>query len=69
MQEISNLNKNTITYIFHLLVVGPLLMYVGYKGRTVESHFFTIILVMAIIAMAYHGNQLFERLCDKKSSE
>ena len=42
-------------YLFHALIVGPLLAYIGYKGSQTPEAIFKILLVFGIIVILYHG--------------
>lgn len=39
---------------FHFLVVGPLLIYVGVKGKSTPQLVFWILVVLAVVVILYH---------------
>lgn len=45
-------------YIFHILFVAPLLAYIGYNRGQVNPKIYTILLVLAVIVVLYHGKRL-----------
>ena len=53
-----SIKKNAWVNYFHLLVVGPLLFYVGFKGDKTERKWFEFILMLAFASLGYHGYYL-----------
>ncbi len=49
-------------YFLHVLVVGPLLVYLGYKGANADPRAFGAVLALGIIAALYHAIKLFGEL-------
>jgi len=45
-------------YLFHVLVVAPLLLYVGYKGPNAQSNMYPVLFVVGLVALVYHGYRL-----------
>ena len=45
-------------YIFHMLVVAPLLMYVGYNGPNTDPNIFTALMALATLVFLYHSYRL-----------
>jgi len=57
------MNSNFI-YLLHILAVGPLFTYAGYKGRNLsmkeeDKHLFTFILFIGLITICYHTYKLY----------
>jgi len=48
------LDKHAIVNIFHILLVGPLFLYVGIKHDTLSKYMFTFLLVLGIFITIYH---------------
>ena len=47
-----------INYI-HILIVGPLLVYIGWNKEETQRKFFEIVLMLAFASLGYHGYYLF----------
>ena len=45
-------------YLFHVLVIAPILIYVGYKGNNVNSKVYSPLLGIGVVALLYHGYKL-----------
>lgn len=53
------INKNNTTiYALHLLLIVPLLVYVGIKGTKTPNEAFYLIIVLAVFTSVYHGVRL-----------
>ena len=49
------------TYLFHALVVAPLLMYIGWdKGKGFSKHLFSPMLGFGLLGVAYHSLRMFK---------
>jgi hypothetical protein len=46
-------------YLFHILVVSPILIYVGIKGSNTPKDIYPIVLTVGISALIYHGYRIF----------
>ena len=46
-----------INYI-HILFVGPLLLYIGYKKRETSRKYYELLLMLGFAAIGYHGYYL-----------
>jgi hypothetical protein len=46
-----------VNYI-HVLIVGPLLVYIGYKGLDTSRKFFEILMMLGMAAIGYHSYYL-----------
>lgn len=42
-------------YLIHVLIVGPLLIYIGHNGKNTERKFFEILLLLAFATLGYNG--------------
>lgn len=49
-----------INYI-HIFIVGPLLVYIGYKNKATKPRFFELLLMLGFAAIGYHGYYLFKK--------
>jgi hypothetical protein len=56
-QEEIDKNSSTI-YAMHLLLIAPLLLYIGYTQKRTKTQFFYILTVLAIFTMIFHGGRL-----------
>lgn len=45
--------------LIHILIVGPVLVYIGYNGEKTSRKFFEILLMLGFAAIGYHGYYLF----------
>lgn len=62
-----------LTYIelvnlVHVLIVGPLLIYVGYYKSKVPSEVFTAVLVLGVVVVVYHLYKLGLSQYNKRNS-
>ena len=48
-----------IIYLFHLLVIAPLLMYITYKGNVSDKRVWGPLLGLSVIVFLYHGARYF----------
>ena len=48
--------------LIHILLVGPLLVYIGYTGIDTSRKFFEILLMLGMAAIGYHGYYLVKSL-------
>ena len=55
--EQERLQKRNV-YLFHMLVIAPLLIYVGFHGKKVDTRAYAPLLGVGILALAYHGYRL-----------
>jgi hypothetical protein len=49
------LDKHAIIHLFHILLVGPLFLYVGIKRDSIPSLMFPFLLVLGTIVILYHA--------------
>ena len=45
--------------LIHILIVGPLLVYIGYNRENTKRKFFEILLMLGFASIGYHGYYLF----------
>jgi Na+-transporting methylmalonyl-CoA/oxaloacetate decarboxylase beta subunit len=48
-----------VNYI-HLFIVGPLLIYIGYKGKEAPRLYFELLLMLGFASIGYHGMYLIQ---------
>jgi len=41
--------------LIHILLVGPLLVYIGYNGEKTQRLYFELLLMLGFAAIGYHG--------------
>ena len=54
-QEMSFLRQ---VYFFHVVIIAPILIYVGMQGVKSDSRVFALVLALGILALLYHGGRL-----------
>ncbi len=42
-------------YLIHVLLIGPLLIYIGYTGKKTERKFFEMLLLLAFATLGYNA--------------
>jgi hypothetical protein len=45
--------------LIHILLVGPLLVYIGYNRENTKRKYFELLLMLGFAAIGYHGYYLF----------
>ena len=41
--------------LIHILLVGPVLVYIGYNGEKTQRLYFELLLMLGFAAIGYHG--------------
>jgi hypothetical protein len=54
-----NTGKGIWVNLIHVLIVGPLLVYIGYYGEKTSRKFFEILLMLGFASIGYHLYYLF----------
>ncbi len=49
-------------YLLHVLLIGPLLIYIGFKGKNTERKFFEYLLLLAFATIGYNGFYFLQNL-------
>lgn len=52
------LRKGYWVNLIHILLVGPLLLYIGYNGEKTTRLYFELLLMLGFSAIGYHGYYL-----------
>lgn len=52
----------TGVYAFHVAIIAPLLMLVGYKKCETSDDIFKFILLIGVMALVYHSFKLYQKL-------
>lgn len=47
-------------FLFHALIVGPLLFFIGYKGIKTPEALFTLLLIVGLVVILYHGYMFYK---------
>ena len=50
-----NAGKNPWVNLIHILIVGPLLIYIGYNNKTTPRSAYELLLMLGFAAIGYHG--------------
>lgn len=53
------LGKGYWVNLIHILIVGPLLVYIGYNGEKTSRKYFEILLMLGFASIGYHSYYLF----------
>jgi len=56
----STLGKPIWVNLIHILLVGPLLIYIGYSAADTARLYFEMLLMLGFSAIGYHGYYLFQ---------
>jgi hypothetical protein len=56
-----------ILYLFHIIIVGPLLIYVGIKRVNIPSILFPILFYLGIFIILYHSYKVYYNITIGKS--
>jgi hypothetical protein len=54
------LGKGYWVNLIHILLVGPLLLYIGYNGEKTPRLYFELLLMLGFAAIGYHGYYMLE---------
>jgi len=54
------LGKSYWVNLIHILLVGPLLIYIGYNREKTARLYFELLIMLGFAAIGYHGYYLFE---------
>lgn len=54
-----NTGKGIWVNLIHILIVGPLLVYIGYYGEKTSRKFFELLLMLGFASIGYHLYYLF----------
>lgn len=52
-------NKGIWVNLIHVVIIGPLLVYIGYNGEKTSRKFFEILLMLGFASIGYHLYYLF----------
>ena len=55
-----NVGKSIWVNLIHVLIVGPLLVYIGYTGEKTSRKYFEMLLMLGFAAIGYHLYYLFQ---------
>jgi hypothetical protein len=61
--------KSSWVNLIHILLVGPLLMYIGYYAEDTERLYFEVLLMLAFAVVGYHGFYLVQDIFAKSSGD
>jgi energy-coupling factor transporter transmembrane protein EcfT len=61
-------NSHTALALFHLLVAGPFLIYVGLQGNALPDAVFMILGGLAAVIFLYHGYRAYTKISEGKSA-
>jgi len=56
------IGKSYWVNLFHILIVGPILVYIGYNREKTERLYYELLLMLGFAAIGYHGYYLIESL-------
>jgi hypothetical protein len=55
-----SLGKNPWVSWIHILLVGPLLICIGYKNKNTPRYYYELLLMLGFAAIGYHGYYLLQ---------
>jgi hypothetical protein len=56
------MDKHVVLSLFHLAIIAPLFLFIGFQRASVPHWLYTAILTIGIIIFLYHGFKLFFRI-------
>lgn len=56
----ATLGKSIWVNLIHILIVGPLLIYIGYNATETARLYFEVLLMLGFAAIGYHGYYLLQ---------
>lgn len=56
---IAKKTKQIWVSLIHIILVGPLLLFIGYKKQETSRKFYELLLMLAFAAIGYHGFYMF----------
>jgi len=62
-EQTNNSNKkkgHLIIYLSHILFIVPLLIYIGYYKKKVNTFIYPILIVLAVFTLLYHGGAIIQ---------
>lgn len=54
------LEKGYWVNLFHILIVGPILVYIGYNREKTQRLYYELLLMLGFAAIGYHGYYLIQ---------
>lgn len=48
--------------VIHLLIIGPLLTYIGLQGKNTSKIMFNILTLLGLFVIGYHGYNLYKKM-------
>ena len=54
------LNKPYWVNLIHIILIGPLLVYIGYNNQDTSRRYFEMLLMLGFASIGYHGYYLFQ---------
>ena len=55
-------NKPIWVNLIHIILVGPLLVYIGYNGKNTSRKYYELLLMLAFASIGYHGYYLYQSI-------
>jgi len=52
--------KSYWIYVLHIVIIAPLLVWVGYNGKNTSRKYFESLLILGFASIGYHGYYLFQ---------
>lgn len=56
------MSPNLFVHLFHILIVGSLFLYVGIAKTNIPNFMYSVLLVLGIIIILYHGFKVYKKL-------
>lgn len=56
------MSPHFFVHLFHILIVGSLFLYVGISRTNIPNFMYSVLLVLGIIIILYHGFKVYKKL-------
>lgn len=56
------MSPDFFVHLFHILIVGSLFLYVGISRTNIPNFMYSVLLVLGIIIILYHGFKVYKKL-------
>ena len=60
------MNLTIYKYLFHILIVGPLFLYVGIIKNNIPNYLYNILLVLGVIILLFHSYLAYTKFIDNR---
>jgi len=61
------MEPKVFVHLFHILFVGGIFLYVGISKTDLPNFIYSILIVLGIIIILYHGMKIYKKLIEEKN--